>query len=370
MKLIEKYKIVQKREMLDCRMKSLKELLRSMDIELSSYEVLVLCGGITFNYGKADFKKYEINNVPYALVSEDKVEEKLLHILNVDYIKEKIDASEQGWNRIKELLDHEIPVLFKYDGSVFSRTKRSKVNIQYLSLLLLVGYDDETREVAVVLTNTNELDTYQKIPYEEFQKYRGSQCIPYSPDYECVYIKDKKLKTMTKEEINSCLLRGIYSICNKMLYGQSIEGVHSDLFECNNFEVGIKAMKKMKRDIRSMLPGSFPWNRKQVKLVKFSMLFLRDNILHGSTTGYRKEFAKAIIIIGDYYSSKEVKDIGEEFIKISKGWSDFLLYMGRCAHNDKKMFLELLKMYVVFSWIIRKEERAFKKLNKVVSLLG
>ena len=366
MKVISKYEKIQKREMLDCRVKSLKEILRNSDIELSSYEVLALCGGITFCYTTIDFKQYDIKKIPYVLVTEEALEDNLFNMLQMSYVKEKIEDTQDGWNHMMSLIDHNIPILFKYDSSVFLETKRERINLKYLSLLLLVGYDKKTKDVAVVLTNSNDKESYEVFHYEQFQKYRGTVCIPSSPDYQCMYVLERNEEKLTKDYIDKCLLQSVYKISKKMIDGQSLSRIDNELFASMEFNIGIAGMKILLHDILLMLKSAVLKNKKKRKLVRFKMLFLRDNMLHGSATAFRKEFSESLIVIGRRINIIELQQIGLEFKRISELWSKFFLYIGRYVHGEEGKLLEILKIYIVFYRITKKEEKAFKNLKRVL----
>ena len=70
MKLIETYKKIEKREMLDCRIKSIKELIRNYGVNLTSYEALIIGESITFMYDKIHIPGVSLERIPYALVSK------------------------------------------------------------------------------------------------------------------------------------------------------------------------------------------------------------------------------------------------------------------------------------------------------------
>ncbi len=373
MQLIDTYQHIDKREILDCRVKSIKELVRHYGINLNSYEVFLLSEAFSFNYSNIKIPGISFEELPYATVSHNDLETTFLRKLNIDYQKEKIGADKHEWEYMKQLIDQGMPIMFKIDSRFLMRdekavTSQKKLNLYYLSTLLLVGYDEEKGDALIVLTNDDEKEDVNKITIEEFQKYRFSVCVPFSPDGTCFYIKkDDIINKICRQDVKKAILSSLKNITDIMLNkGENYE-LKMGAFQGSEVKKGIYGMQKLREDLQKLLDHYKNNDKHQHKIIQFLLIFLRNNMMFGSYTAFRSEFGKCIKHCADKYGILDFYPVVYEFEKISHNWSNLFSLLSSIAHV-KDDLSEKMKMIInVWEKIIQAEQEQFTKIQEILS---
>lgn len=364
MKIIQGFEKVQKREILDCRIKSLKEMIHYSGWDISSFELLILCEAITYRYGYINYKQSHISGVPYVTSTNMDVHRCLLEKLGIHYECKEINSNEEGWEQIKILLDGHIPVLVELDGSVFmKRRKDHKMDLHYISYVLVVGYDEETREIAIVLTQNSQTDTYITLKYEDFQDARVRECCPYKTTGMCYYIIDTA--NLGNVELKNLIGSSIKNISITMLEGEGMDDIYSDKIDITDFSVGLPAMKRFISDykIKSLRLLS---SKKISSLYQLELLILRNNIQYGTLTCYREEFAKGLHMIAEKYNMTECEEAAILFEKSCGYWKRLIWQIGTLAKNKNKIsFVGMRKIAGISEKIYNLEKRAFSLIADI-----
>lgn len=364
--IIEKYETVRKRQMLDCRVKAIMELLNGYDIALDSREIMILAESFVFQYGKISFSEANIYDIPYAVASINDVEKNVLKNMGIDYICERLDNSKQNWEKMKAILSSRNPILTKIDGRFVhesaSTVPKKIINIHYLSSVLLVGYDEGEENVFIILTNSNEIDKPQKCSYATFQKYRGTKCFPFGPEFLCFYVNNIQEGNL---EIRKLIIKSLRRICENMLISKDIK-IDIEEFECNKLITGIAALKNLQLDLSEKYKK---YKRKQIssKEIIFILLFLRNNLMYGSYSAYREEFSRAIDYLGGKYQIIEINDVSKCIFSSSKYWKKIFVNIAKISHQKKIKRVKILKILLWLKKIVQLEEKAFKRLEQILN---
>lgn len=369
MRIINGFENIPKREILDCRVKSLLELSRYHGLKMDSFDVMLLSRSLTFNYGHITINDSLFNDIPYATASYHNLEEVFFETLGLTYEEKKFDDTEEGMNSIKELLDSDTPMITKLDCRFLNRggtlPVKGKINIHYLSSMLVIGYDEQ--DIYAVLTNSDEITEYQKFSIAEFQKFRNTQCIPYSPNGTCYYLKKVIDVDKINDSMNRLVLDGLKKLTERMLTSECENWKPFENSKCDDLSTGIKAMKMLKRDLRSFLSSLIFHKKKQY--IKLSLLFLRNNLMFGSYSAFRKEFSQGLIRLGSKVENQKISSIGEEMEKVSEQWIEFLTYLSKAGRSKHILQFTFLS-YLTWCKIIRKEERVYKNLHKEIERIA
>lgn len=367
MRLIDTYKHIEKREILDCRIKSIKELIRHYGLNLNSYEVLLLCEAYTFNYNTIKIPGVLLEALPYATASHNNLETTFFQKLNINYHKEKIDGSNQGWERIKGMIDQETPILFKIDsrflrGTEDAAPKQMKLNLYYLSTLLLVGYDEEKGLAFIVLTNDDEKEDANEITIEQFQKYRCSICAPFSPEGLCFYLKSGNgIGEIDDDHIKKAILSSIKKTADTMLNEGDVYDVEIGSFIGSEVRKGISGMRNLKEDMQMMLDHCK--NNNNAKIIQLMMAFLRNNLIFGSYSAFREEFGQCLKNCAKKYDIYDLFDIGNGFEKIAYDWKTLFTILSRIAHNKGDLAEQIQMGINIWDTIIQSEHEQFEKVR-------
>lgn len=371
MKRIEKYNRIEKRDVLDCRIKSLKELVKNYDLTIDSCKIMLICESCLFQYGRLSIKDTILKDIPYATASHNNIEERFFESFNIKYIKESIGKSEDEWNHMKALIDSDIPVLFKIDCRFLNRmgasTKPMKINVHYLSSLLLVGYDEESQTVDVILTNTDTQDTPQIFSFDDFQKYRNTECIPFSPNYTCYYINENDLGYISDEAINKATVIGIKNIANNMLSKNYCESITLNNCTCSNLYIGIFAMRKLEEDLMYMY-SNFVNEERYMNNIRLSLLFLRNNMMFGSYSAYREELGICLCRISCINNFGRLEEVGNEFIILSQKWKALFIELSKAGHC-KELKKQLFKIIDIWHNILSKESLLFNNMVEITNTI-
>lgn len=364
MKIIPGFEKIEKREILDCRIKSLKEMMNYAGCDISSFELLILCEAITYRYGYINYKNSQISGIPYVTSTNMEVHRCLLDKLNIDYECKEINNNEEGFEEIKALLDADIPVLAELDGSVFmKRRKEHKLDLHYISYVLVVGYDIDTREIAIVLTQDSKADSYITLKYEEFQNSRVKECYPYKTMGKCYYLSNRV--NIEEKVMIEMLSKSIKDISGTMLNGKDMSDIVSDAIDITNINVGLPAMKLFIRDFKTKSLRLLA-SKKCCSLYQLELLILRNNIQYGTLTCYREEFAKGLHMLAEKYNMAGCEEAATLFEKSSGYWKRLIYMMGVLAKNKEKIsFGGMRKLVGISDKIYNLERRAFSLLTDI-----
>lgn len=363
-KQIAGFERLSKREILDCRIKALKEMFHYWGYQINSYELLILCEAITFGYGGLNYHHKQIYDVPYMISTKMDVHRTVFDSLGIKYKTEVIDGTEQGLLRIKALIKKDFPVLVELDGSIFMKNrKKSELDLHYISYVLVVGFDDEKQEVSIVLTRSSETDKCITLSYEEFQQARISKCFPYPSIGRCFYLTEAIL--CTEEQTKEKIFQSLERISNVMLSGQKGNRIIQNNIEISNLEWGLIGMKHLaeryiKQAILCML------RKKSKVMFQLEFLIIRNNFQYGTLTGYRSEFYTALMQMGEKYENPYLEKAGMYIDKSNKGWKRLLYEIGMMAKNRNKINgLRLMKLVMLTFRIRYLEIKAFRLMRDI-----
>ncbi|NLL70623.1 MAG: BtrH N-terminal domain-containing protein [Epulopiscium sp.] len=370
MKLISTYQHIDKREILDCRVKSIKELIRHYNVHLNSYEILLISKAITFNYDRICIPGVINHPIPYGTVSHNTIEKTFFDSLCISYKEEKIESTEEGWKKIKSMIDRDIPVMFRMDSRFLmpganGAERDKKINLHYLSTLLLVGYDEEENKAFIVLTNTDEKEEVSVISIDAFQKYRSTTCFPFAPDSLCYYVtKEDRKMNLDETLIQRKVLQGLKETIYTMLNEDSTSMISYDGFVGTGMIKGIKGMEKLKDDLKQIVECYDAQDRMSCQYTQFSMAFLRNNMMFGSYSGFRYELSQCLQYCAEHFQIGELNRISNEFKSISNEWKKLFMVLSSIAHNKGNRKEQLNNVIKILERIIKKEEQQYMKINQ------
>lgn len=333
---------------------------------LNAYEVMLIARSVTFQYDVITIPDIYNGEIPFASVSTHAIEEIFFHSLGISYVKERIGSSEDEWEYMKGLIDQDRPVLFRIDSRFLQGQHESfgKLNLYYVSTLLLVGYDDVNENVLVVLTNTDEKQTVTELSYTEFQKYRYTNCIPYNPDYVCYYLADDSgISRLTDEKIREAVMNGLKDIVDTMFYKGSLNNTSYGAFSGSLQFRGLNGMHELVNDLRQLKSDYKDGGDITRKIIKFNMVFLRNNLLFGSHTAFRHEFAGCLHMCKEKYGFLSFSQYAEEMERTGENWMRFFNILSGAAHSNDDITCKLEEAIVLFDSIALEEEKIFTRIR-------
>lgn len=369
--LITEFEKIDRREMLDCRMKTLKEFARFYGTDLPTSYVYLLTESFSFWLGKINFPSLSVTNIPYAVVSDNQVEQTFFANLDLEVMQEAIPADASGMAHLKSLVDAGLPVICKMDGRIFLPRKELKADssvsqIHYLSYVLLVGYDNQLDRVRIVLTHFNSIEAPISFPISEFQAARESVCFPYSPGCMCLYRTKRSKVALPDAKIETLLLYSIKRTVANMLYGQA-RVLNIPDFDCHQLNSGLAAMEDFRNCLLTYQVELSADKKNEIlrKKIEFSLLFLRSSLMNGTVTGFRYEFGQALVRFGEEFGYWKFEEAGKKFLTSAKLWQEWLSLVGRIPHDMNHLSHYLDRIEMVFNKIIHLEKKAFLWIEKI-----
>lgn len=363
--LISTYNEIEKRTVYDCRVKSIMELMRHYGLILTAQEILLISRAITFQYDKISVPGLIQEPIPYGTVSNDNIEKAFFENLGIPYIEEKIGSSKEEWNYMKGLLDKGTPIMFKIDSRFLSEGYQAhgKLNLYYLSTLLLVGYEEESGSVWIVLTNTDEKDRVTRLSLQEFQEYRNTVCMPFSADYRCYYLDENNgIKDITAKRVKQAVLSGLRDFTATMLDTRRTDGLLYGAFVGSSRTSGINGMISLKGDLQDILSQCKEADAAHLKYIKFKLIFVRNNLLFGSRTAFRSELAKCLEMCSNKLKISEISDISQNFYTVSGLWIELFTKLSRVTHEEGDITENLEDIIMTLDSIIQSEKTQYKSL--------
>jgi len=370
--LIHTYQALPRREVLDCRVMALEELLRHYGQGMSPYLVMLLAESYGFRYGTMDFEGSTIRGVPYAVASDAHLDRTLFGALQADYAEEVIDDSAYGWDRMKDLLNKDIPIITRLDARMMLHSESyvpdsTLAKIYYVSELLLVGYSEDEKEVFLVPADTSDDAVALRVPFDVFQAHRNTVCLPYSPGFSCSYLVGPSPFVVLNDRLLSRKLReSLQHTCDKMLTVRQPETVDIPGFGMSSINTGIPAMKMLGDHLRS-LASEFSDNGEQVsarKYLLFSLLFLRNSLMVSTRSAFRGEFGEGLIRCSELASNKYLADIGQRMNEVARVWQRWFARISMLPHNAEGFGASIHHLCDTYDSLVESEEAALKDLRE------
>ena len=348
--------------LLDCRINSIVALLAYYNVSVNNYDIFLLSECITITYGKINFYQQNVLDIPFIVASHDNVENNVFNNLGISYKIEKFDDSCESWDKMKSLLETGTPLLVKMDDRILKTDKngckKERIKIHFLSLPLLVGYSDNEEEVQVFWTNSNTTYYPMQLKIQDFHIYRSTECIPYSPDWKCIYILN--ISSGKNSELYSKIIKeALYRTAKAMIDSTNIPTPELQELGCHYCMSGIQAIKKLETDLMSLKWDILKKDTSRKQLL-FSLMLIRNTLLNGTFSAYREEFGKALKAYGEKSNCEYICVIGENFLKISDYWKKFIALIGQIIHKKNGGYGLYIQMCKTLHQIYEEEKKAFE----------
>lgn len=364
--IIEKYKNITPRQCLDCRIKALQEILRSVDINVTPMEVMILAESPSFQYGNINFSSSNLFGLPYCVSSETDLDEIIFSKLGIKWIEEQIGSSPEDWEHMKSLLDRGIPILFKIDARFLNYKDPEKhmiIDMHYLSHILLVGYKEDMSAVYIVLTNDDTVTEPRELSFEDFEKYRNTKCIPFSPENRCIYIdpaENQNLSVSIEEKLKQSYEQMYHRFEDSVSVPVDIKD-----FECHELykgstgiEMFIDHINTLRKKIKTEKSSSIN------KYVCVSLLFFKKNMMFGTYSAFRDEFSQCLIEHSSKLNAPLLIKAADCFKKSGDKWKHLFVCISKVPHDLKHSARYLRRISAYLNKILRYEELGFKYIEK------
>lgn len=352
---------------IDCRVNSLNQFLLYYGINISRHYIFLLSEAYTFYYFYINFKEAKVSHIPFAAASESCLEEKLFQALKISSVSERLDDSEEAFEKLRNLTQSGIPVLMHTIEQMFIRhvevLEKLKVNIRMQSIPILIKIDEMDNYVLYWISagQKNPIMIRNK---EEIDRLRSIDCAPYPPDYNCTYVSGK-VSGISKEFLNEKLHQAIKNIAQKMLFGNYLDPVAKKNLNATDVYVGLEAIGKMNSELKTMMlyMSENPNDKNYLNRCYLSILIVKIGLFKGSKSSFRKEFGDTLCQFASEISDERLSKIGIKFIEISLDWKRLFRLISQMTR--KNLSIELFsKICDTFESIYKSEYNEFYELAK------
>ena len=359
-----------KRYWVDCRVNSLYRFLSFYGIEIPRSYIFLLSEAYSFYYLYIDFENSKVPRIPFVATSESCLEKTLFKALNIQSMTERLDNSEAAFEKLKDFMRVQKPILMHAIEYVFiGRTEvldRLKVNIRMQSIPILIGIDEDENYV-LYWFSSGQNDSQNPITVrkrKDVDYLRSIECAPYPPDYQCTYISGF-VSPISKEFIIQRLNEAIKHITQKMLNGFQIDPVAICNLAATESSTGLNAMGKMNSDLQKMLSvmRRHPEDGEHKKRCYLALLLFRVFLFKASISSLRQEFGSALCQLSDDIHDTTLSGIGHEFIGVSRGWKRLFVMLGRLKSGNFCVE-QIAEICDIFNIIYEQERIGFNKLAK------
>jgi len=364
-KIISTFKEMPPREMLDCRIRVIRNCMRYYGLNMDSYILLLLGLGVDFTFYKEEYGG-QSNFVLWGVGATDSfIEEEILKNMEIPHERHIIDNDTSGWKRLKEFVDGDTPVIVKLESGYLNEnnTVRKQGDQRHLggvSSAGLVGYDEGSDAVYLdfLTESMDEIPGYlHKVSLKNFMISRNTNCFPHSPQNKCyTFYVPEGYSTWLDRNINELLKNSILQICDRMLHIDESGGECSGINGINVLSQKLDEFGNIIRDLDLDRPMSD-------KLFLIKLKTLRIGMTIGSYTLYRDEFGHALKRASLALANKGLDKMGQEFINAGQQWRELARLLAACEYKlgDKHKYIcRLSEQYKKLADI---EEKLFSRLK-------
>lgn len=365
------YNNIPKRELMDCRITTLRDIMRFYGLGVDSFSLYLLSRSYGFSFGKMIFDEAKSIDIWVAGTSDFNIVENLMKTMKFECNIFKVGSNSDGINKFVDAIDRGIPLLTLYDSRyvLLDNYKNSGFRIldmYNLSLATVAGYDTECREFEITLNNTDDKTDLFRVKMDKFMMARCCETYPVKPNNRCYEIK------LTDSYINDFKIRyidllknEIISLSENMICGNTI---NTEVFNTRvlSSQSGVKAISMLLNEIREFIINfqNDYENANKSFIIKFTVL--RNMLSQGSYTCYREEFGRSLKHFGTTVNNKRIICIGEEFMEIGLLWRRFMRILFNISNYvmKKNELLDLIEK--IIPKIIAKEEKNYLKLLHIL----
>lgn len=378
-KIIPGFETVPPREVIDCHLYTFRYLLHFYGLELDPFTLLVLSGGMGFQYGQCLLPKLSNFKIWFAGALLLGFEQKLLDKLRLPHRKFKTSGADAGIAELLGYIDGGIPLLVPFDGKVIPETNlgfsggAGKLNMSYPSIAALAGYDLGTEAFYITISGNEANRDLYRIKMDEFMKARTEECFPISPDNTCYeLLMDDTYRSLFQKNLKHWIVESLVETGQRMVKPDNQYQLPELGIIPLKFYQGVSAMRLFAENsgiyIEELLEkeaaGTMPQQELDT-LFALNFLIFRTFFANGSYTCFRGEYGQGLKNVSQRLGISALENIGHRFMELADDWRTFtrMLYYVRRYCDDKRGFAKLLRERITD--LAGREERLFNEIIQI-----
>ena len=368
---LPKTTISEKPYVYDCRPNSIHELLKYHGTEILPSVLWLISDSYETCYGRINLPELALDNIPYLIDSKNDIAETVFNKLHVPYRVERLTNSQEDDRRMKALLEEKGPILIRVDerAHALNPNESESLNIRNIAIPVLLGFSEDDSQISVFWTNTNEQEPIHVFSKQQFNKFRGSTSLPYSPNYECIYIDDANaVKDIDLSQLDNLKEEALINAIRRMSESPACDPSLKQVFFTDKLYTGLDALDLMVEDFcdiarKAILPH---FDREFDAYAAFVFALAKNNLHYGSVSAYREEFAAALVEFGTSRGIQEFVDSGNELKNIAGYWRNALMLFFQLQSGVNGRVIELIKLRKLLHMIRDGEHRVYDSLMKSI----
>lgn len=363
-KIISAFHAMPPREVIDCRITGLRDVLRYHGVVMDSFTMFVLGQGIDFSFQQFKYKADNHMLLWWVEGASISWEEQLLANIAVPQRNYQFGNDQEGWSQLSGLIDQDIPVMVLLDSNYVHADRVARQSDRFyvgsVSVGPLVGYDMEGQLVYMDLKDDVSTALFS-MAISDFMTARCSKCFPYSPDNQCYIIEvDSDCQNRLNAHMPELLKDALLKTCDYML---NYKGTENDAKGIYGMRLLAGAIEDFGGTLAQLDMDEGIINR----LFVIKLKYMRQGMLPGSNTFYRDEFGKGIRRAADALKTQRLYKIGDGFVEMGKRWRDMIRLLAVAEYNIKDKHRYLRKLSQSLKAMADREEALFEGLRRNLS---
>ena len=365
------------RQLIDCRVTSIHDILKFYQVDIDPYILYLLGEGINFVFGQVKLSEQSGLLLWLAGGSVMEFEERVLENMKIPHRVEFFENDEKGFSNINNLVNQDIPVLMVVDSRYIldKEVKEHKIgalDVHSLTLTVYVGYDVEENNVYLDLKDSSSRELYCT-NIEKLIKSRTSRCYPIEPANKCIVLEiDRFYIKWIKDNFKELLIKNIKQTCKRMLDGDIEECFRKDrrIVEVTEGISGINRLCEVMLEFSEIIEKGDIEEKLIDKVFLFKFQSLREELLPGSNTCYREEFGIGLQRAVKILDIKELDDIGRQFCETGYQWRNFVRLLYNAPNMIHKKSEYIFKVRELLKEIADREKSLFEQLYYILNCIS
>ncbi|MGN0593939.1 MAG: BtrH N-terminal domain-containing protein [Hominimerdicola sp.] len=337
MKVIDFFKATEKRDFIDCRLTSFRDILRYYGMKIDSYDVFIL--GRVMSTSCYNFK---LSKIPFDMIlfsgTTFKFENNLFNNLGIRYEKKIFDDDIR--KTISEHIDSEIPILFELDIRYLKDKDfcKKKLDIHCVSDSLICGYDfSNGKDVVYISLKDENSSDLTEVSVETLIKAITSQTFPVELKKAYYEIDTTSIDTDIFDSNNVFIKERLWQFADAMLmpekYVLDTNNINKILYSGDGV---IETVRRNNKEVVNYLTNNQNGCEVNKRLAAMYFMALRDMLTPGSDYCYRLEFSEVVRKFSDKLDLVELADESDRFGKLSKMWRNLTRTLYQCSKIESE----------------------------------
>ncbi|MBN1289094.1 MAG: BtrH N-terminal domain-containing protein [Actinobacteria bacterium] len=328
-----------------CGSSAMRDVLRFYGHDLSEEMVFGLGSGIGFLYYE------DLSRVPPVYIGG-----RIMHMENVLCENLGIElevvsglAPAEAWAAVREMIDENLPVVVHVDVYDLDYLGAKRHFSQHR--IVIAGYDEEK---GVAYVSDNDREELQELPLESLSRARSSVSMPQPADNAFYRLKVPgrlpPLETVIPKAVKIVIEN------NLGMQAENATFKHKGA----TVSLGLAGLEKFSSSLTNLLPDC---DEKTIAVQCKNIYVTVEKGGTGYGGHFRRLYGRFLVESSKILGSRDLEEIGKQFISIGDDWTVFALICKENSGNGPSVLRELQPLA---NELHRREREAFTKLEAAI----